>query len=82
MENTSVFAKYDPGRARYVRVRARMNGSSNDVYSNAIRIETYYPITINTGEYEDLWAMTESRQTCRGLSVKTVRIMIRRLPST
>jgi hypothetical protein len=61
MENTSVFAKYDPGRARYIRVRARMNGSSNDVYSNAIRIETYYPITINTGEYEDLWAMTESQ---------------------
>ncbi len=61
MENTSAFAKYDPGRARYIRVRARMNGSSNDVYSNAIRIDTYYPITINTGEYEDLWAMTESQ---------------------
>ncbi len=60
-ENMSVFANYEQGRARYFRVRARMNGSSNDVYSNAIRIETYYPITINTGEYEDLWAMTESQ---------------------
>ena len=60
-ENISVFAKYEPVRARCIRVRARMNGSSNDVYSNAIRIDTYYPITINTGEYEDLWAMTESQ---------------------
>jgi hypothetical protein len=60
-ENMSVFANYEQGRARYFRVRARMNGSSNDVYSNAIRIETYYPIRINTGEYEDLWAMTESQ---------------------
>ena len=60
-ENISVFAKYEPSRARCIRVRARMNGSSNDVYSNAIRIDTYYPITINTGEYEDIWAMTESQ---------------------
>ena len=60
-ENISIFAKYEPSRAWCIRVRARMNGSSNDVYSNAIRIDTYYPITINTGEYEDLWAMTESQ---------------------
>ena len=45
MENMSAFSKYDPGRARYIRVRTRVG--SSDIYSNVIRIDTYYPIEIN-----------------------------------
>ena len=48
-------------RARYFRLRIRFSGSTQDYYFNIARIETYYPITINTGKYEDLWAMTESQ---------------------
>ena len=34
-------------RARYFRMRVRLYGSSNDIYSNIIRIDTYYPVTIS-----------------------------------
>jgi hypothetical protein len=59
-ENISVFAKYEPVRARCIRVRARMNGSSNDVYSNAIRIDTYYPINIHTNGNNEVCSRSEA----------------------
>ena len=34
-------------RARYFRMRVRLQGSSNDIYSNIVRIDTYYPIVVN-----------------------------------
>lgn len=52
MENMSAFSKYDPGRARYIRVRTRVG--SSDIYSNVIRIDTYYPIEINGDACENL----------------------------
>lgn len=35
-------------RARYFRLRVRMAGSSNDIYSNIVRVATYYPILISS----------------------------------
>ena len=35
-------------RARYFRLRVRMSGSSNDIYSNIVRVATYYPILISS----------------------------------
>ena len=34
-------------RARYFRLHVRVNGSSNDIYSNIIRIDTYYEIAVD-----------------------------------
>lgn len=51
--NQSVFANGSYGRARYFRVRVHVG--SEDIYSNTIRIDTYYPITINAGEYNGLY---------------------------
>ena len=59
-ENISVFAKYEPVRALCIRVRARMNGSSNDVYSNAIRIDTYYPVNIHTNGNNEVCSRSEA----------------------
>lgn len=55
LENVSAFAKYDPGRARLYRVRVRVG--STDVYSNTIRVNTYYPIEINAGTCNDLYTL-------------------------
>ena len=35
-------------RARYFRMRVRLYGSSNDIYSNIVRVATYYPILISS----------------------------------
>lgn len=52
-ENQTVFANGSYGRARYFRVRVRVG--SSDIYSNVIRIDTYYPITINGDACENLF---------------------------
>ena len=41
-------ANYYGHRARYFRLRVRMAGSSNDIYSNIVRVATYYPILISS----------------------------------
>ena len=61
-ENQSVFSS-DYGRARYFRVRVQVG--STDVYSNAIRIDTYYPITINAGDLQALYTVTP-RESMKG----------------
>ena len=35
-------------RARYFRMQMRLQGSSNYIYSNIVRIDTYYEVTVNT----------------------------------
>ena len=35
-------------RARYFRMQMRLQGSSNYVYSNIVRIDTYYEVAVNT----------------------------------
>ena len=42
-------------RARFFRLRVRLTGSSQDYYSNIVRIDTYYPVTVST-TIEDLSA--------------------------
>ena len=34
-------------RARYYRLQMRLQGSSNDIYSNIVRIDTYYEVTVD-----------------------------------
>lgn len=50
-------------RARYFRLRLRVSGSSTDIYSDVLRVDTYYPITVNVGEYTGIHTscMTSNR---------------------
>ena len=52
-------------RARYFRLRVRVQNSSNDIYSNIVRLDTYYPLTINS-RVEDLnaYVALSDGQTC------------------
>jgi len=51
----------DKGRARYFRLRIRLSGSTNDIYSNTIRIDTYYPIDIYSSTL-DLVSQTDREE--------------------
>lgn len=38
-------------RARFFRLRVRLSGSTNDIYSNVLRLDTYYPVNIYSEKY-------------------------------
>ena len=38
-------------RARFFRLCVRLSGSTNDIYSNVLRLDTYYPVNIYSEKY-------------------------------